>query len=101
MLLRAPGVSSDLFVEVLGTLANLSVPEFDFQALAQRHDLLNFLAQFAEPDAVDDDILLEVIMFLGAPTHGHGAAGNCAAAIAPDRCRPLLCLNRARSRGPL
>jgi hypothetical protein len=65
LLLKANGVTADLFVEVLGTLANLCVPEFDFQALAQRHDLLNFLAKYAKPDAVDDDILLEVIMFVG------------------------------------
>lgn len=68
MLLKAEGVTADLFVEVLGTLANLCVPEFDFQALVRRHDLLNFLAKFAEPDAVDDDILLEVIMFIGVFT---------------------------------
>ena len=66
MLLKSKDVTADLFVEVLGTLANLCVPEFDFQALAQRHDLLDFLAQFAQPGAVDDDILLEVVMFLGA-----------------------------------
>ena len=66
VLLKAPDVTPDLFVEVLGTLANLAVPEFDFQALAARHDLVAFLAQYAAPGAVDDDILLEVIMFLGA-----------------------------------
>lgn len=66
VLLKAPDVTPDLFVEVLGTLANLSVPEFDFQALAQRHDLVQFLAQFAAPGAVDDDILLEIVMFMGA-----------------------------------
>jgi Kinesin-associated protein (KAP) len=66
MILKADGVTADLFVEVLGMLANLCVPEFDFQALASRHDLLDFLAQFAAPGVVDDDILLEVIMFLGA-----------------------------------
>jgi hypothetical protein len=65
MILKGEGVTADLFVEVLGMLANLCVPEFDFQALASRHDLLNFLAQFAKPGVVDDDILLEVIMFLG------------------------------------
>jgi hypothetical protein len=80
LLLKANGVTADLFVEVLGTLANLCVPEFDFQALAQRHDLLNFLAKYAKPDAVDDDILLEVIMFVGV-----FMAGRCFS----HACHPL------------
>lgn len=67
VLLKDGDVSAELFVEVLGCLANLSLPEFDFGVLVRRHDLLNFLAQFAVPDAVDDDILLEVVMFIGAP----------------------------------
>eukprot|EP00892_Ulva_mutabilis_P011239 jgi/Ulvmu1/8488/UM044_0022.1 len=65
LLLKDSDVSAELFVEVLGCLANLSLPEFDFGALVRRHDLLNFLSQFVEPDAVDDDILLEVVMFIG------------------------------------
>lgn len=65
LLLKDGDVSAELFVEVLGCLANLSLPEFDFAALVRRHDLLNFLSQFAVPDAVDDDILLEVVMFIG------------------------------------
>lgn len=67
VLLKDGDVSAELFVEVLGCLANLNLPEFDFGVLVRRHDLLNFLSQFAVPDAVDDDILLEVVMFIGAP----------------------------------
>jgi Kinesin-associated protein (KAP) len=66
LLLKDQQITADLFVEVLGTLANLCVPEFDFEALVERHDLLNFLAQFARPGVVDDDILLEIVMFVGA-----------------------------------
>lgn len=66
MVIKSDEVTADLFVEVLGTLANLTVPEFDFKALVERHDLLKFLAQYAVPGAVDDDILLEVVMCVGA-----------------------------------
>ena len=58
-------MTAELFVEVLGCLANLYIPEFDFQGLVRKHDLLTFLAQYAQPGAVDDDILLEVVMFVG------------------------------------
>jgi hypothetical protein len=57
----------ELFVEILGCLANLNLPKFNFGDLVQRHDLLNFLAEYAKPGMVEDDILLEVVMFVGAP----------------------------------
>eukprot|EP00798_Chlamydomonas_sp_ICE-L_P013630 gene13630-19508_t len=65
MLLKAPDITAELFVEVLGTLANLFIPEFDFLGLVRMHTLLQFLATYAQPGAVDDDILLEVVMFVG------------------------------------
>ena len=57
---------AEVFVEVLGCLANLNLPKFNFGDLVERHDLLNFLAEFAKPGMVEDDILLEVVMFVGA-----------------------------------
>jgi len=65
LLLKAPEITAELFVEVLGCLANLYLPEFDFFTLVRKHDLLHFLATYAQPGAVDDDILLEVVMFVG------------------------------------
>mmetsp|Transcript_8017 Transcript_8017/g.22989 ORF Transcript_8017/g.22989 Transcript_8017/m.22989 type:complete len:794 (-) Transcript_8017:446-2827(-) len=64
-LLKAPNINSDLFVEVLGTLANLHITEFNFEALVQKHDLLNFISEFAQPGIVEDDILLEIVIFVG------------------------------------
>ncbi|KAG1668473.1 hypothetical protein FOA52_005246 [Chlamydomonas sp. UWO 241] len=64
-LLKAPDITAELFVEVLGALANLYIPEFDFLGLVRKHDLLAFLATYSQPGAVDDDILLEVVMFVG------------------------------------
>lgn len=64
-LLKAPDITAELFVEVLGTLSNMYIPEFDFLGLVRKHNLLNFLATYAQPGAVDDDILLEVVMFVG------------------------------------
>ena len=69
-LLKAPDITAELFVEVLGALANLNIPEFDFLGLARKHDMLSFLAQYAQPGAVDDDILLEV---RGVFKRGQGA----------------------------
>lgn len=38
-------------MEVLGCLANLYIPEFDFFQLVRKHDLLRFLATYAQPGA--------------------------------------------------
>lgn len=41
--MQADNIDSDVFVEVLGCLANLTVPGFDWLPVIARHDLLNFL----------------------------------------------------------
>jgi len=48
---QAPEITAELFVEVLGCLANLYLPEFDFFTLVRKHDLLHFLATYAQPGA--------------------------------------------------
>ncbi|KAL0039405.1 hypothetical protein WJX79_006988 [Trebouxia sp. C0005] len=64
-LLQAADIDSDLFVEVLGILVNVDIPSYDWPALIAKHDLLNLLAGYAQPGLTEDDILLEVVMFVG------------------------------------
>ncbi|CAG9461545.1 unnamed protein product [Pedinophyceae sp. YPF-701] len=60
-------VTSNVLVEVLGMLGNVgSLPGVDFAKILREHDLLRFLAAAVRPDMVEDDILLEVVVFLGA-----------------------------------
>ena len=40
---QAPDIDSDVFVEVLGCLATLSIPGFDWQPVIAKHDLVHFL----------------------------------------------------------
>lgn len=40
---QAPDIDSDVFVEVLGCLATLSIPGFDWQPIIVKHDLVHFL----------------------------------------------------------
>jgi hypothetical protein len=49
--MQSPDITAELFVEVLGCLANLYLPEFDFFNLVRKHDLLRFLATYAQPGA--------------------------------------------------
>jgi len=58
-------VTSNVLVEVLGVLGNMTIAEVDFETLVQEHGLIDFLAAAIRPDVVEDDILLEVVVFLG------------------------------------
>lgn len=62
----------DLQIEILGILGNLDVPNFDFFKLVTTHDLISFISAKLSlhinnevHDDEDDDILLQVIIFLG------------------------------------
>jgi len=55
----------DLLVEVLGTLGNLQGIGINFAQLIEEQRLVDFFEQHLTPDHVEDDILLEVIVFIG------------------------------------
>ena len=92
-ILKSPDSAPELAVEVLGTLGNLAIPEFDYAELIAKHDLLPFLAAFLQPDAqygvVEDDILLEVVIFVGTVCTA-GTAGSVADAGLPGLLFSLL-----------
>ncbi|KAK3239306.1 Adenylyl-sulfate kinase (APS kinase) [Cymbomonas tetramitiformis] len=64
-LLKSPETSNELLVEVLGTLGNLNIPEFDYYYLVREHGLTDFLSAHLDPGEVEDDIVLEVVIFIG------------------------------------
>ena len=45
---QAPDIDSDVFVEVLGCLATLSIPGFDWQPIIAKHDLVHFLTGLSD-----------------------------------------------------
>ena len=65
-LLKLEEAGSDLMVEVLGTLGNLNIPQIDMTELCQEHGLLEYMAALLNPGAVEDDVALEAIIFVGA-----------------------------------
>mmetsp|Transcript_22516 Transcript_22516/g.76554 ORF Transcript_22516/g.76554 Transcript_22516/m.76554 type:complete len:799 (+) Transcript_22516:38-2434(+) len=69
--LKDGNTHSDLLVEILGTLGNLNIPQFDYTTLVREHDLLSFLSQLMQPGVVEDDIMLEVVIFTGTLTNDY------------------------------
>ena len=63
--LKDPQTTSDLMVEVLGILGNMNVTEVDYGKLVQEHRLLPFISSLLQPGVVEDDILLEAVIFVG------------------------------------
>lgn len=64
-LIRAPDTHQDLLVEVLGVLSNLNIENFNYAQFIADHELLSFLSSYLQPGTVEDDIVLEVVMFVG------------------------------------
>lgn len=64
----------DLLVEVLGTLGNLTGIGVDFAQIIEEQRLIDFFEQHLQPDHVEDDILLEVIVFIGTVCNDNAAA---------------------------
>ncbi|GAB4815647.1 hypothetical protein N2152v2_002693 [Parachlorella kessleri] len=55
----------DMFLEVLGCLANLDIPGYDYEALLTTTHLHEVLGRHATAAATPDDVLLEVVMATG------------------------------------
>lgn len=56
---------SDLLVELLGILGNLSGPGINWVKIAEDHNLVPILTKFLRPGAVEDDVILESVIVLG------------------------------------
>eukprot|EP00656_Telonema_subtile_P049943 TRINITY_DN6335_c0_g1_i2.p1 TRINITY_DN6335_c0_g1~~TRINITY_DN6335_c0_g1_i2.p1 ORF type:complete len:692 (-),score=245.79 TRINITY_DN6335_c0_g1_i2:174-2249(-) len=69
VILAKQTANPDLLVEVLGTLGNLTGKEVDFPALIHEYGLIAFFEQHLRSGVVEDDILLEVIVFIGTVCH--------------------------------
>ena len=66
MLLQDMAAKPEAVVEVVGTLASLCLPGFDWQSYLSRHALEYWLAARLVAGNVDDDIVLECIMLCGS-----------------------------------
>eukprot|EP00118_Oscarella_pearsei_P007156 m.33925 g.33925 ORF g.33925 m.33925 type:complete len:801 (+) comp31926_c0_seq8:57-2459(+) len=61
-------------VECLGILANLNLPEIDFESLLTEFDLIPYMNSKLHPGMAEDDIVLEVVIFVGTVAQDEGCA---------------------------
>lgn len=62
---RSDGRNDEFLVECLGILGNLTIPDLDYEKIALKYDLIDWMIKKLEPDACADDIILEVIIMAG------------------------------------
>ncbi|XP_050693388.1 kinesin-associated protein 3-like isoform X1 [Eriocheir sinensis] len=68
------GGSDEFVLECVGVLGNLSLPDLDYCQLLTKHNLIDWIKDSMQPDAVEDDLALEVVVLLGTVAGDQAAA---------------------------
>ncbi|XP_045119018.1 kinesin-associated protein 3-like isoform X2 [Portunus trituberculatus] len=68
------GESDEFVLECVGVLGNLSLPDLDYCQLLTKHNLIDWIKDSLQPDAVEDDLALEVVVLLGTVAGDQAAA---------------------------
>ncbi|XP_072367313.1 kinesin-associated protein 3a [Scyliorhinus torazame] len=78
--------SEEFVIECLGTLANLTVPDLDWELVLKEYDLVPFLKDKLKPGSTEDDLVLEVVIMIGTVSMDD----SCAAMLAKSGIIPAL-----------
>uniref|UniRef100_A0A0B7B0K7 Kinesin-associated protein 3 n=1 Tax=Arion vulgaris TaxID=1028688 RepID=A0A0B7B0K7_9EUPU len=55
----------DFSLECLGILANLTVPDLDYELILKEYNLIPWIKDKLQPGITDDDVVLEVVILVG------------------------------------
>lgn len=56
----------DFLIEVVGTLGNLNITDIDYEMQLNEYKLVSWIKKMLQPGNVDDDLVLDVIVLVGA-----------------------------------
>ncbi|KAM9832060.1 kinesin-associated protein 3a [Neosynchiropus ocellatus] len=73
-------------MECLGTLANLTLPDLDWELVLKEYNLVPYLKQRLKPGSAEDDLVLEVVIMIGTVS----LDDSCAAMLAKSGIIPAL-----------
>ncbi|MCJ8743509.1 hypothetical protein PDJAM_G00094940 [Pangasius djambal] len=76
----------EFVIECLGTLANLTIPDLDWELVLKEYNLVPFLKDHLKPGSAEDDIVLEVVIMIGTVSMDD----SCAAMLAKSGIIPAL-----------
>ncbi|KYQ59280.1 Kinesin-associated protein 3 [Trachymyrmex zeteki] len=66
--------SQDFVLEVIGALGNLELPDLDYSQIIQRCNLIPWIRNNLVPGKAQDDIVLEIVIFLGTAARDEDCA---------------------------
>ncbi|KYN07986.1 Kinesin-associated protein 3 [Cyphomyrmex costatus] len=66
--------SQDFVLEVIGVLGNLELPDLDYSQIIQRCNLIPWIRNNLVPGKVQDDVVLEIVIFLGTSARDEDCA---------------------------
>uniref|UniRef100_A0A8C5HJ00 Kinesin-associated protein 3-like n=1 Tax=Gouania willdenowi TaxID=441366 RepID=A0A8C5HJ00_GOUWI len=73
-------------LECLGTLANLTIPDLDWELVLKEYNLVPYLKDRLKPGSAEDDLILEVVIMIGTVSIDDA----CAAMLAKSGIIPAL-----------
>ncbi|XP_041133575.1 kinesin-associated protein 3-like isoform X1 [Polyodon spathula] len=76
----------EFVIECLGTLANLTIPDLDWELVLKEYNLVPYLKDRLKPGSAEDDLMLEVVIMLGTVSMDD----SCAAMLAKSGIIPAL-----------
>ncbi|KAI4878275.1 hypothetical protein NFI96_011779 [Prochilodus magdalenae] len=76
----------EFVIECLGTLANLTIPDLDWELVLKEYNLVPFLKDHLKPGCAEDDLMLEVVIMIGTVSMDD----SCAAMLAKSGIIPAL-----------
>ncbi|RXM32797.1 Kinesin-associated protein 3 [Acipenser ruthenus] len=81
-----PDEEEEFVIECLGTLANLTIPDLDWELVLKEYNLVPYLKDRLKPGSAEDDLMLEVVIMLGTVSMDD----SCAAMLAKSGIIPAL-----------
>lgn len=82
----SPEEDEEFVIECLGTLANLTIPDLDWELVLKEYNLVPYLTERLKPGSAEDDLILEVVIMIGTVSMDD----SCAAMLAKSGIIPAL-----------
>ncbi|XP_066518072.1 kinesin-associated protein 3b isoform X2 [Hoplias malabaricus] len=81
-----PDDDEEYVIECLGTLANLTISDLDWELLLREYNLVPYLKDHLKPGSAEDDLILEVVIMIGTVSMDD----SCAVMLAKSGIIPAL-----------
>lgn len=81
-----PEEDEEFVIECLGTLANLTIADLDWELLLREYNLVPYLKDHLKPGSAEDDLILEVVIMIGTVSMDD----SCAVMMAKSGIIPAL-----------